>query len=149
MKRRHRITRPEAAEIILEACPVFREWVIKFPDLFTLQSWQANSRGVMATFFKNFARHLLMEHQRRNTDALDAAAKAIERLRKDGNASVSTVSMRDFLESVDSVWSAGNVDPCEFLRFLRPQTRKYWSEVRQKPLVVPLTTSTAHMGAHE
>jgi hypothetical protein len=149
MKRRHRITRPEAIEVILDACPGFRAWVNKFPELFTLQSWQENSRAVMATFFGNFASHLLMQHQLENTDALDAAAKAIERLRKDGNASVSTVSMRDFLESVDSVWTAGKVDPCEFLRFLRPQTRKYWSDVRQKPLLVPLSTSTAHIGAYE
>jgi hypothetical protein len=124
MRRKHRITRPEAFHIILEACPAFRDWVHGFPELFTPQSWQDDSRDVMGTFLSNFARHLLALHQVRNTTALKEPANAVERIRKEGDASMSRVSMRDFLESLDTVWRARKVDPCEFLDLLAPRCRK-------------------------
>src|SRR6476646_3176645 len=114
MARKNRITRPEAVDLLLEACPTFRAWVDGAPELFTADSWQNNSRAVMATFLNNFARHLLTLQLHQDSDALDAAARAIERLCRDGNASVGRVSMRDFLENVDSIWRSCNVDPSEF-----------------------------------
>jgi hypothetical protein len=125
------ITRRETISLVLEACPGFREWFEDMSPFFTDKLWQTSSRQVLSFFFTNLCWHLLSLYQDRKMAAFPPLSDTIERLLAEGDPDVTDTSIKDFLESIDCIWSYNKVDPNHFFAFLGPKATSYWNEIQQ------------------
>src|SRR3974377_408624 len=122
------ITQRETVPLILEACPSFRGWYDGMVPFFTEQAWRESTRGVLSIFFTNLSWHLLSLSQERKTERFPLLADLLERLLAEGDSEVKDTSIRDFLESLNCIWSYNKVDPARFFAFLGPKTNDFWQK---------------------
>jgi hypothetical protein len=75
-----------------------------------------------------FARHLLVLQQTKQTNDFPAVAIVIERLHLEGDPSVREAATIGLLEGIQNVWSH-SIDPEIFAAYLLPESARWWQSL--------------------
>jgi hypothetical protein len=112
------IEQSEVGPLLVEACPAFAE------------EWRSHvaehGNDLLYVAAGDFARHLLLVHQRGEVAPLVAAARVIEQLHREGSPWVKEFATIGILEGVQNVWSNNQVDPERFAEHLLPESQRWW-----------------------
>lgn len=73
----------------------------------------------------DFARHLLVLHQQRQTEVFPAVARAIERFHLEGDGYVREAATIGLPEGIQNAWNHGNVDPELFVPYWHPESVRW------------------------
>jgi len=73
-----------------------------------------------------FAAHLLGLQRRQQTGEFCRVAEVLERFHLEGDGYVRELATIGFLEGIQNVWSNQGADPESFMRYLLPESAKWW-----------------------
>jgi len=76
-----------------------------------------------------FAAHLLELYKNSQTSEFPAVADVIEQLHVEGDGYVKEAATIGILEGIQNVWGNNDADPENFVRFLKPESKKWWYEL--------------------
>jgi hypothetical protein len=107
-------------DVILEACPSFRdEWIA------------SDDKESLHVVMGDLARHLLALFLTNSESELFRVGAAIERLHLHGDDQVKELATIGLLESIQNNWSHTDVDPEAFVRYLPPESAKWWRSLER------------------
>lgn len=113
------IKREQVIPMILEACPSFRQVFC-----------QSDDKDLPYVVMGHLAQHLLDMHRAGQTREFGALCELIERLHTDGDLYVKELATIGLLEGIQNVWANNGEDPEHFCRFLLPESRKWWKDLK-------------------
>jgi hypothetical protein len=112
------IEQSHAMEVIVEACPSFRErWHAHLAD------W---GNDVLYVVAGELALHLLALYQTGRASSFPLVAHAVERLCKEGSPWVKEFAVVGVLESIQNCWGNRGEDAEQFGVHLLPESRLAW-----------------------
>jgi hypothetical protein len=115
------IDQEHVVELILEACPSFKD------------DWEHHAAeyggDLLYVAAAGLARHLLLLHKSNRGDCFPAVGGVIERFHTDGSPWAQEFATIGILESIQNVWMNEGADPEEFGKWLGPESRKWWSNL--------------------
>ena len=112
------IEESQVIAILLAACPSFR---VAYPP----EGDQESRYAVLG----EFARHLLQLYRNGDTAEFSAIALALERLHLEGSQKAKELATVGCLEAIQNAWSNAGEQPELFVRWLLPETRRWWAEL--------------------
>jgi hypothetical protein len=111
---------------ILEVCPSFRATWDEFVD-----EWKDDPDGLPQYLaLSDLARHVIEMLERNETDGVNAIFGVVETWHLDGDPYVKEAATVGFLEDIQNTGlHNGSTTPNDFLEFLLPETKYWWSKV--------------------
>lgn len=121
------IVREEMFEPLLEACPSFaRAW-----QEFSAE-WPGKGQDVPYYLaLGDLASHLVGEFRSGKTEHFDAVFDVVENWHREGDAYVKEAATIGLLEGIQNAALNNNVDPSEFERWLKPETKVWWDKLNR------------------
>jgi hypothetical protein len=117
------IEQNEAMQLLVDACPSFREsWAKHLSE---------HGNDLLYLAAGDFARHLLHRQETLETSEFCAVGRAVERLQVEGDSWVKEFATIGVLESIQNVWSHSATDPETFVSFLGPESQRWWKGVNE------------------
>ena len=118
------IAKEQVMPLLLEACPSFSErWKMHAADA-------AYEEGLLYVDLGEFAHHLVELVRAGATSEFAAVFDVLERLHIDGDSYVTEAATIGLLEGLQNVAENTGVDPQRFGPWLKPESAKWWSELR-------------------
>jgi len=113
---------------ILEVCPSFRATWDEFVD-----EWKDDPDGLPQYLaLSNLARHVIGMLERNEIDGMKAIFGVVETWHLDGDPYVKEAATVGFLEDIQNTGlHKGSTTPNDFLEFLLPETKYWWSKVEE------------------
>jgi len=115
------IEQHQVMPMLLNACPSFRE------------TWEASLKrsdtALLYISLGEFARHLRELYIIDNVNEFPAVATVIENLHVNGTPYVKEAASVGLLENIQNSWRNNGIDPEEFAKFLKPESKKWWKSL--------------------
>lgn len=105
---------------LLKTCPWFKETWERYSDADQTQIYSC---------FSEFARHLLSLYKKGETDEFSVVAEAIEKLHVYGTPYVKEAATIGLLEGIQNTWYSNNINPDQFIQFLKPESARWWEHL--------------------
>jgi len=118
------IKKTEMMQVLIEACPNFSPAY----DLF-LAEWKDEPEKPEYLAFVDFSRYLISLLEIGDTQLLNKAFEAIERLHIDGDPQVRESATIGIIESLQNSNLHTKTNPSQFVEFLHPISLEYWQKV--------------------
>lgn len=112
------IKQEQVIPLILEACPSFKAEFEK-----------SDNKELLYVVMGEFASHLLFLYRQKEIEEFGPLCEVIERLHIDGDSFVKELATIGFLESIQNVWKNNGANPDDFIKFLLPESLKWWKEL--------------------
>lgn len=112
------IEQHQVMPMLLNACPSFNE------------TWQASLKrsdtAMLYISLGEFARHLRELYLVNKVSEFTAVAAVIEKFHLDGTPYVKEAASIGLLEAIQNAWRKNNLDPEDFVHYLKPESLKWW-----------------------
>ncbi len=111
---------------ILKVCPSFQATWDEFVD-----EWKNDPDGLqLYLVLSDLARHVIGMLERNETDGVKAVFRVVEAWHLEGDPYVKEAATVGFLEDLQNLnLHAGSTRPEDFLEFLLPDTKYWWTKV--------------------
>ncbi len=116
------INRDQILSMLLEVCPSFTDSLLRVKA-------DNDHEDLVYVYVGEFAPHLIDLFKKNQTDEFNAVFDLIEKLHVERDQTTREIATIGFLEGIQNVSGNSGVDPAEFVRFLRPESMKYWHKL--------------------
>jgi hypothetical protein len=112
--------------MLVEVCPTFAE---KWQE--HKEEYKDEENHLHYIALADFARHLFELERQNQTENFAEIFELIERFNFEGSESVQNAVVVGLLESLQNIAGNNNFDDQVFLKYLRPESLKWWNQVHK------------------